>query len=135
MSAKNCYIQCLPKFIKEINLKGCIHNLHWQDLDDFLSPLRWEVYLSLCRIVDIWITPFFLTCQRILWTAPDLKLKQRTQLNYPLKPTKFFYFMARFLLKKKKSRKNCKFMWTQDSFFLVSTTTSVDFLAVTFNEV
>ena len=58
MSAKNCYIQCLPKFIKEINLKGCIHNLHWQDLDDFLSPLRWEVYFkSLCRIVVIWITP------------------------------------------------------------------------------
>ena len=37
----------------------------------FLTPFRWQVYnISLCTIVDIWLNPLPLACQRSLWMAP-----------------------------------------------------------------
>ena len=69
--------------IYKTSLRG-IHKLRWQDFEDFWppSPLCWQIYyISLCSIVDIWLTPPLpLACQRSLWTSTFSEKTCRTLL-------------------------------------------------------
>ena len=66
---------------------GGIHKLCWQDFEDFRPlPLRWQVYcISLCNIVDIWVTPLPLACQRSLWMLPHCSHLSLWRKNFKLK--------------------------------------------------
>ena len=64
--------------VPEQNTKGSFINY---DFEDFWPPslLRWQVYyISLCSIVDIWLTPLFpLTRQRSLWMPLTINFNSR----------------------------------------------------------